>query len=335
MRPYGGVVSVINIANELVLAGLDVHIVTMSRYKGLDHQLYTEPIYCRNRNDIARLFPRVDIAVATQWETVDHIVKVSQLQPEVKMFYFIQDYEMSFLPEHDTINRQRVIETYSRIKRKVAKTEHLREQIRQHDPVVLKMSPGMDLDSFYPRVSVDDGRARRVLSMARPKTPWRGFETMCRVFEQVHNRHPEAEFVLYGTDDLSEQESAMRFPFTNKGMLSHRELPDLYSSCAIYCDFSRSHGFGRTGVEAMACRCACVLTDSGGVSEYAVDEWNALLCDAEDADGLTESILRLLRGPELREHLGRNGARAVTAYSDRAAAGQMHELFLRALEGEI
>jgi glycosyltransferase involved in cell wall biosynthesis len=335
MRPYGGVISVINIANELVLAGLDVRLVTMSRFKGLEHQLYTEPIYCRDREDIPGCFPQVDIAVATQWETVEHILTVSRLQPRAKTFYFIQDYEVNFLPEEDTRSRSRVIETYSHIRRKVVKTEHLREQIVRHDPVCFKISPGMDLDAFYPRTPPEGRHARRVLCMARPRTPWRGFHTMCRVFSALHRQAPDIEFVLYGTDDLSEHETTMGFPYANRGMVSHRELPALYNSAAIYCDFSLAHGFGRTGVEAMACGCACVLTESGGVSEYAMDEWNALLRGPSDEVELAAAIMRLMRGPELRAYFARNGMETVRGYSDRVAARQMLELFRTAQAGQL
>jgi GT2 family glycosyltransferase len=333
MRPYGGVISVINLANELVLAGIDAKIITMSRYKDLEHQLYTEPIFCRDRREIPELFPEVDIAVATQWETVDHIQQVQQLQPLAKKFYFIQDYEVNFLPREDTQRRQQVIDTYSKIKWKVVKTEHLRQQVCAHHTAVFKISPGMDLDSFYPQSipDGDDARQRRVLCMARPATPWRGFDTMCSVFEKVHAELQDVEFILYGTADLSEYQSQMRFPVTNRGMLSHRELPNLYRSSAVYCDFSHAHGFGRTGVEAMACGCACVLTESGGVSEYAIDGWNALLCPPGDVEGLAAAVLRLLRGPELRSYLSRNGTQTVKKFSDRIAAGQMNSLFTLAM----
>ena len=335
MRPYGGVISVINMANELVLAGAQVHIVTMSRYKGLDHRLCTEPIYCRDRERIPDLFPQVDIAVATQWETVRHILRVAELQPGVKTFYFVQGYETVLVDQDDETQRQQVTDTYSAIKRKVAKTDYLCDLVRQHDPVVYKINPGMDLDNFYPRDVDQPSRCRRVLAMARPNMPWRGFGTMCRVFGEVARLCPDVRFVLYGTDDLSDNEAQMSFPFENSGVVSHRELPALYSSCAIYCDFSQAHGFGRTGVEAMACGCACVLTESGGVSEYARDGWNALLCPPDDVPGLVASVVRLLEDPELRRKLAANGLASVQQYCDPVAAHQMHDLFRQALKGEI
>jgi glycosyltransferase involved in cell wall biosynthesis len=337
VEPFGGVLSVINIANELILSGADITILTMSRYNQFpDHRLYTAPIAVQERSEIAELFPQVEVAVATQWETVEHILRVRELHPEVETFYFAQDYEVNFLPEDDAEGRQRVRETYRQLRRKVVKTEYLRERISEIDPVVFKIIPGMDLDTFYPRrVATNAERSRRVLCMARPNTPWRGFDVMCGVFAKVHEAWPQAEFLLYGTDDLGPYAQDLQFPYTNYGRLAPRDLPELYSACAIYADFSHAHGFGRTGAEAMACGAACVLTESGGVSEYAINEWNALLCETGDVEALVQVILRLLRNPELRAYLSRNGVATVGKYQDRTAAKQLYDLFRRACAEEI
>jgi glycosyltransferase involved in cell wall biosynthesis len=173
--------------------------------------------------------------------------------------------------------------------------------------------------------------------MARPATPWRGFDTMCRVLQIVHRARPETEFVLYGTEDLSPYEHQMRFPSTNLGVLPQRQLPVLYSSCAIYCDFSSAHGhgLGLTGLEAMACGCACVLTDSGGPSEYAIDGWNALVRPPGDAEGLAQAIICLLEGGELREYVASNGLVTAGRCSHRNTTEQLLGLFQRALADEI
>jgi len=336
IHPYGGVISVLNIANEMILQGVDVKLLTMSTYNSISHPMYTEPISFAGRSAIVDLFPDVDVAVATQWETVDHICRLAQRRPRVKTFYFVQGYEVVLVDPNDAKKQQEVISTYSRIERKVVKTEYLREQVLQHDPVVFRISPGMELDSFYPRSSkAHPDRDRRLLAMIRPDMPWRGFDDLCRVFEAIHQTGTDVEFVLFGSDDLSHYADAIRFPFTNCGRLSPKDLPELYSSCAIFCDFSHSHGFGRTGVEAMACGSACVLTESGGVSEYAVNGWNALLRPVGDHEGLAQAVTCLLTSPDLRRYLERNGLATVRPYSDRVAATQMLDLFRRAVHGDI
>jgi GT2 family glycosyltransferase len=335
LQPYGGVIVAVNVANEMVVRGADVKLFNISRYNEFDHQLYTEPASFRRREDAAVHFPEVDIAVATQWETVEYIARVAERRPHMRTFYFVQDYEAFFIPEEQKDQRQKAIDTYAMIGRKVVMSEFLREAVSQHDPTVYKVCPALDLDTFYPRPSDVSARRRRVLAMVRPETPWRGFDTLCRTLEIVHRERPETEIVVYGTDDLAEYASSMRFRYTNLGRLSQRQLPQAYSSCGIYCDFSHFHGLGLTGLEAMACGCASVLTDSGGVSEYAIDGWNALVRPPGDAEGLAQAIICLLEGGELREYVAGNGLVAAGRCSHRKTTEQLLGLFQRALADEI
>jgi GT2 family glycosyltransferase len=333
--PFGGVIVAANVANEMVVRGHDVKLFNISTRNSFDHRLYTEPASFRRRELAAERLPETDIIVATQWETVEHVARFAERHPHVRTFYFVQGNETVLLPEEDRERRRRVEETYRQIRRKVVMTEYLRQCIVPHDPTVFKVAPALDQDTFYPCALVHPDRRKRVLCMARPDTPWRGFDTMCQVFEAVHRARPDTEFVLYGTADLERHE--LRFPYVNAGVLPQRDLPRLYSSCALYCDFSHGHGhgLGLTSLEAMACGGACVLTESGGPSEYAVDGWNALLREPGDPEALAEAITCLLDDAAFREQVAGNGLATAGRYSHRHTADQLLGLFRRALAGEI
>ena len=70
----------------------------------------------------------------------------------------------------------------------------------------------------------------------------------------------------------------------------------------------------------MACGAACVLTDLGGVVEYARHEDNALLTAPGQADIMAAAILRLLDEPELRQRLIANGRNTATHFCQRREA---------------
>ena len=75
-------------------------------------------------------------------------------------------------------------------------------------------------------------------------------------------------------------------------ILQREAVPKLLSTVHVVIGPSLFQGFGLIGLEGMASGAACVLTDSGGVSEYAVHDVNALLVPPRDSGALSAGIRR-------------------------------------------
>ena len=309
LERYGGVISVVQLANDLVLNGIDARIVVLNpkRYAE-DLLMLTEPIFFRDSEEMARSFPPACNVVATLWITLYHIADVMREHPDLIPHYFVQDYEPLFIDESDPELRERVIETYRLPSRRFAKTRWIIDQVARHEADVTKVPPGLDLDVFYPRdvAPTSEGRIK-ILVMVRPKTTRRGFSTMLRVFPRLLERCPEVEIHAFGTSDEDLAQHKIPFRFVNHGPLEPHDLAQRYSASDIYADLSSFQGFGRTGLEAMACGAPCLLTDSGGVTEYAVDGENCLLVDPQDDEAILKGFERLVRSEELRGRLARAG----------------------------
>ncbi len=102
--------------------------------------------------------------------------------------------------------------------------------------------------------------------------------------------------------------------------MAPHELPDIYSNASVFVDTSKTHGFGRTGVEAMACGTPCVLSDSGGISEYATHDVNARIVDVGDVAGTTEAVEQLLDDVAIAERLSHTGITTASKFGDYRAA---------------
>ncbi|NOZ87307.1 MAG: glycosyltransferase family 4 protein [Deltaproteobacteria bacterium] len=328
LNPYGGVVSVANLLSELMELGHDCTLITLSKYahKGLGLRL--EPAFISDWDRIGELAPHdADILIATSWETVQPVLDILEHSKKADPVYFVQDIEVDFIDPDDHEQRERARRTYFQIPTLVVKTAHLQTRLeKEMGREARRIRPGMNLDIFYPRDVQRDGNKRRLLGFARPDAPndQRGFSVMREVFGEIYRKREDITIGFFGQPDMPDD---LGFPFRNFGRVAPSQLPDIYSWADVYLDSSRFHGFGRTGVEAMACGTPPVLSDSGGIREYARDGENALIVPVADIGKTVNAILRLLDDRTLWDRLRLAGLETIQGYSDTAAAKEMLAIF--------
>jgi glycosyltransferase involved in cell wall biosynthesis len=119
------------------------------------------------------------------------------------------------------------------------------------------------------------------------------------------------------------------FPYVNAGRLHDpHQVAALMSSADVLLDASRWQAFGRPGLESMACGTAPVLTNVGGLHEYAEDGANSLLVPPEDPEAAAAAVVRLLDDRALRERLAAEGLRTAARFTI-ANEVDRHEALLR------
>ncbi len=315
----GGVLSVIQLVNELILLGVEARIVATFEDPVIYRwtRLYTRPIIFRSSQELIEKFPETDIAVATLWATAPWVEEVRRTGRAKQTVYFIQDYEPWFFAETEKRSRARVLNTYSMIQDRIVKSDWLKGMLERDGFAAHKILLGMDLCRFYPR-DVPHGRLT-VMAMARPQTARRGFMPTVEALTLVKQAMPTVEIILFGAKGLAGEN--IPFKFRDAGVVSnHDHLASLYSEADIFLDGSDFQGFGRCGLEAMACGTACVLTGAGGVTEYARDGDNALVVPPKNPDAFARAVLQLLRDSALRRQLINGGLKTVTAYCHKREA---------------
>jgi glycosyltransferase involved in cell wall biosynthesis len=85
------------------------------------------------------------------------------------------------------------------------------------------------------------------------------------------------------------------------------DLMAFYNTCDVFLFPSLLEGFGLPPLEAMACGVPTVISDCGGVREYARHEANCLLVPPGDADATRDAVQRLLDDASLRAALVAGG----------------------------
>lgn len=329
MPVAGGITSIVQLARELLLNGHDVRLISERPFLEPERfNLPCQPLIFRDRDELIRHFPASDIVMATFWETAFDYLPALRERYDFVSGYFVQDYEAWFYPESDQVRREKVIQTYAMSEYRIVKSRWLKELIETtHGMPCHLVHLGLDLGTFRNRHATDAlGDPPRIMSIARPTEERRGFREAVETFAWIRQTCPDAEFVFLGT--AAEQMPALPFPYINAGRIHDlNRVAELIGSCDVLIDSSHFQGFGRPGIEAMACGTACVLTSAGGVGEYARHEENCLLVKPRRTLAMANSVLRLLEDDPLRTRLRRAGRETAARFCHVDEARQHMALY--------
>ena len=108
------------------------------------------------------------------------------------------------------------------------------------------------------------------------------------------------------------------------GHIPPEEVVAFYNLAQLTVFPSFYESFGLTNVEANACGCPLITSNTGGSSEAAGDA--ALYIDPLDVDGITEAILRILNDETLRQDLITKGLKNVQRFSWEKTAKETLEV---------
>lgn len=317
----GGVLSVLQLVNELIRLGVEARVVALYADPLVEEwrPLYTKPLIYRDLPTLLAECPDSDIIFATHWNTAPWVQQLWQAGRSRCAAYLIQDYEPWFFPESAVAQRQQVLDTYQMLPQRIVMSEWLQTRLAQDGYSSDKITLGMDLGQFYPRSALASQQQPIVLAMARPGTPRRGFPATVAALTLVKQQRPQVTIVLFGDRALRKQ--AIPFTFHDAGLVIRQEqLATLYAEADVFLDASEFQGFGRCALEAMAGATACVLTNVGGVNEYARHEENALLVAPGAVEQMAAAILRLLDDVPLRQRLVAQGLETAQRFCQRREA---------------
>ncbi len=91
------------------------------------------------------------------------------------------------------------------------------------------------------------------------------------------------------------------------GYVSFDDLEKLYLDCRLYAMPSRGEGFGLVYIDAMRFRRPVIASNRDAGQEVVAHGETGYVVDPEDIEGLVESVVRLMKDPELASRLGDKG----------------------------
>lgn len=154
------------------------------------------------------------------------------------------------------------------------------------------------------------------------KHPSKGLETFLQVYRSLPRMFLDriGKVQLISHDDLSE--------FDTAGMeiikpTADKDIVKVYTASDIFISTSWREGFGLPPLEAMACGCAVVTSNSGGVNEYIRPESNCLVFEPREQEQLQKQLCRLIEDNELRASIAMEGMKTASLFDWQRTAKQL------------
>lgn len=238
-----------------------------------------------------------EFAIATAWPTAYDVNRLKQIKG--RKIYFVQDYEV-------WDSEAAAKKTYDMPLFKIVISNWINKKLKeQRSKTGVIVHNGLDCTKFYPDDTVPKQRSDIATTnclMLYHKLEKKGVHDGVNAFEFARKKVKNLSLELFG----------MEAPVGMEDYAFHKspnveELRRLYNWADIFIFPSKNEGWGLTPIEAMACGCAVVGTNTGCMIDLGVNEKNALIVQPEDVEGLSKAIVKLAENPKLRSEIARNG----------------------------
>lgn len=260
--------------------------------------------------------PDGDVVIATACETAFPVSEYSVSKG--RKIYLLQSYENWKNKDSDvqvslklplfkiTVSRN-LYETVL----KIAEPDHV-----AHLPI------GIDLSSFKVITPINKRLVPRVAMLAHPGQE-KGMIDGLQALDMVRQHIPNLQVILFGTqprfDVIPDWVEYIRLP-------SQSKIIEIYNSCQVFVSPSWIEGWGLPASEAMACGCALVSADNGGIHDFANDGFNAYIVPAKQPELLALKIHKLLSDNETRHKMVSAGVESIRQFSWKRAVSSMEKL---------
>lgn len=204
---------------------------------------------------------------------------------------------------------------------KVAVSSNVPRQVRLHGAGAVQaiIANGIDQTEYYSSV---DERYRNGLGTIYSSHPAKDPETILKVLVNLNNELPDVPHYIFGTarrPKRIQRTDYIRYPSVN-------EARRRYSCSKVWILASRSEGFPGPVLEAMACGCAVVATDCGGVRDIISDGENGLLAEAGNVEQIVAKTKLLLNSSSLRQRMVRNSQETVKRFTWESSVDKLENV---------
>lgn len=161
----------------------------------------------------------------------------------------------------------------------------------------------------------------------------KGFQVALDALPKVIDRVGDVRFLIAGsgTHEQELKAQAQRLGLmrhgTFLGWIGDDVLRSLYRIADLTVVPSLYEPFGLVALEAMACGCPCIVSDTGGLREVVPNDDVGLRVAASDPAALADSMAFVLANPALRLRIVTEAAEHIARFDWAEVAGRTEELY--------
>ncbi len=279
--------------------------------------------------------PKADLIIAANWEGIIPAWQSGKGKPvhfpqHYDEVFFAQDSQPSSGLQGNPLIKMLCRNTFQMPVYRIANSTWLSNEFRRRfGETVPVVQHGIDTMTFQPRpkLSERDG-VIRVVTYCRPEK-WKGFQDAVPAMHELMRRYPnKIAWHVYGFPHPvfgPENEIA---PYQFHGALGHEQLSKLYAESDIVLCPSWYESFPLPPIEAMACGTS-VITTPYGTEDYAIDGHTAIVVRPRVVSDFVIALDGLVRMPELRARLARNGRAIAESLTWDGAVAAREQLLWR------
>ena len=303
----GVVLAAIHICNQLIDLGWDATCACMSLdpiHKKLLPMRF-EPLVYPHKDvmvrDLRERLVEKSVVVAPVYLVVDDAESIKEGRDDLRSVYFVQDDERRFMHPNGLryAPKGAVEESYGKPDALVGNSDWVAGILRKLGHEAEMIPIGVDTEMFRPGNT--ENELPVVMAMCRPSTPRRGWKFISDVCNLL--AYAGVEFKLITYDEEPEGLNGVR-PHEHLGRLAPSEVADWMRKADIFFEGSEFQGFGMQAIEAMACGCALVVTDNGGIGTFGHAGVDCVVVQHGDVQGAASVVRHLLGRGDERVRLG-------------------------------
>lgn len=256
------------------------------------------------------------IKVATWWETAE-IVFLASVNHGIPVDY-VQEFETWFYPDQAD-GRAAVAASYRPEFRTITIARYQHAELADVGVRAELIPVGYDPETFHVDTTVD--RDHDVLLALGRSFFQKNFAMTRRAWERLGPERPR--LLLFGGEpDIVSHDSAEYVVRPGDD-----EVRGLYNRATCFVQTSYHEGFSLPILEAMACGCPVITTDSHGNRDFCENGVNCLIVPQDDDAALAAAISRLLGDPGLQARLREAGLRTAERYRWNVVLARMAEFY--------
>jgi len=267
----------------------------------------------------AKYVPNADAVFATWWATAEIVAELPKSKGQ--KFYLIMD----FYPYH--ASKSQLQNTWRLPLKKVAISSWLFRMVIESgvpDNDIMNIPIGIDHQRF--RLSQDIAARSKKVAMMYSKANYKSPKDGLKALEICKQKHANLEVTVFGP---SSRPKGLPSWIKYVANASEEDLVKIYNSSRIFLSSSLAEGFALPPAEAMACGCAVVATDSGGIREYAEHEKTALLSPPGNPEALAKNLLRVLEDDDLRIRLAKAGNERIKEFTWERSTNLLEQFLIQ------